>query len=278
MTISPAPVTSIATLSDTAYRKIRGQLAAGTLPPRAALSEPKLARELGMSRTPVREAIRRLVFEGFLVQTAKKGTAVRPLDRDDVAELYELRELVEGHAAAAAAERMPGADLDIVTRLVARMPAVARAAGRGGDTALSAALAQEFFAVDLAFHLMILRAVRNRRIAKIAADFQLLMRLFSHPRQRPTIRVVARSYASHRRILRAIRRHDARAAREAMWDHIRAGKAAALQRFRFDGVQPRPADGTVPATLWDSLPPDVYEQMEPTLLRPTGHTEPPCRP
>lgn len=271
-------MTSIATLSDTAYRKIRAQLAAGTLTPRAALSEPKLARELGMSRTPVREAIRRLVFEGFLVQTAKKGTTVRPLDRDDVAELYELRELVEGHAAAAAAERMPAADLDIASRLVARMPVVARAAGRGGDTVLSAALAREFFAVDLAFHLMILRAVRNSRIAKIATDFQLLMRLFAHPRQVPTIRVVARSYACHRRILRAIRRHDARAAREAMWDHIRAGKAAALLRFRFDDIQPRPTDVTVPAALWEALPPDVYEQMEPALLQPTAHAVQPRRP
>jgi DNA-binding GntR family transcriptional regulator len=268
MSLSRASVNSIATLSDTAYRKIRAQLAAGTLAAPAALSEPKLARELGMSRTPVREAIRRLVFEGFLVQTAKKGTTVRPLDRDDVAELYELRELVEGHAAAAAAERMPAADLDIAAQLVARMPAVARAAGRGGDTPLSTTLAHEFFAVDLAFHLMILRAVRNSRIAKIASDFQLLMRLFTHPRRTPTIRVVARSYACHRRILRAIRRQDARAAREAMWDHIRAGKKAALQRFQFDDTHSRPPDGAVPASLWEALPPDVYEQMEPTLLSP----------
>lgn len=271
-------MTSISTLSDTAYRKIRAQLATGTLTPRAALSEPKLARELGMSRTPVREAMRRLVFEGFLVQTAKKGTTVRPLDRDDVAELYELRELVEGHAAAAAAERMPAADLDTVARLVARMPAVARAAGRGGETPLPTALAREFFAVDLAFHLMVLRAVHNSRIAKIATDFQLLMRLFAHPRKVPTIRVVARSYACHRRILRAIRRHDARAAREAMWDHIRAGKAAALLRFHFSDTLSRPTDGTVPASLWEALPPDVFEKMEPALMQPTPEPQPPRHP
>jgi DNA-binding GntR family transcriptional regulator len=259
-----------ATLRDTAYHKIRAQLASGEMARLAVLSEPRLARQLGMSRTPVREAVRRLVFEGFLVQTPKKGTAVRSLGRDDVAELYELRELVEGYAAAESAERMSGADLDVMARLVARMSAVAREAGRGGDTPLSTALAHEFFAVDLAFHLMILRSVQNTRIAKIAADFQLLMRLFSQPREMPTIRVVARSYAWHRRILRAIGRRDARMAREAMWGHIRAGKAAALQRFCFGENERGPANAAAPGSLWEALPPDVYSQMGFAFLEMAG--------
>jgi DNA-binding GntR family transcriptional regulator len=252
------------TLSDTAYCKLRGQLASGELPPDAVLSEPRLARELGMSRTPVREAVRRLVFEGFLEQTPKKGTIVKRLKPEDVVELYELRELVEGHAAAAAAEQMGGREIGVLAGLVDRMPAIGRAAGRGGETPLTERLATEFFAVDLAFHLMILRTVSNKRIAKIASDFQILTRLFAHPKRTPTIRIVGISYACHRRILRGIRRHDPAAAREAMWAHIRRGKAEALRRFQFDpaAAPGRPADGS----LWASLPPDVYAQMEPTLL------------
>ena len=251
-------------LSESAYLQIRDRLARGDLPPRSAISEPSLARQLGMSRTPVREAVRRLVFEGFLEQTPKKGTLVKPLEREDVAELYELRELVEGHAAAAAAERMGGREINVLDALVRRMPEIGRAAGRGGDTPLPPPLATEFFAVDLAFHLMIFRAVTNMRIAKIASDFQILMRLFAHPRRRPTIRVVAISYGSHRRILRGIRRHDPAAAREAMWAHIRCGKSTALSVFQFDD-QPGAA-GRQPTGLWASLPPDVYAQMEPAFI------------
>jgi len=253
-----------ASLSESAYLQIRDRLARGDLPPRTTISEPSLARQLGMSRTPVREAVRRLVFEGFLEQTPKKGTLVRPLEREDVAELYELRELVEGHAAAAAAERLGGRDINVLEGLVRRMPEIGRAAGRGGDTPLPPPLATEFFAVDLAFHLMILRAVTNKRIAKIASDFQILMRLFAHPKRRPTIRIVALSYACHRRILRGIRRHDPAAARDAMAAHIRRGKATALSAFQF-ADQPTAA-GPQPTGLWASLPPDVYAQMEPALL------------
>jgi DNA-binding GntR family transcriptional regulator len=253
-------------LAESAYQQIRDQLARGDLPPGATLSEPGLARSLGMSRTPVREAIRRLVFEGFLQQTPKKGTLVKPLDRDEVAELYELRELVEGHAAAAAAERMGGHEIGVLEGIVRRMPEIGRAAGRGGDTPLPSALAMEFYAVDLAFHLMILRAVTNKRIARIASDFQILMRLFAHPKRSPTIRVVAISYGCHRRILRGIRRHDPAAAREAMWAHIRRGKAAALSAYQFDD-QPAASDRGQ-SGLWASLPPEIYAQIEPTLLEP----------
>lgn len=253
-----------ASLSESAYVQIRDRLARGDLPPRSTISEPSLARQLGMSRTPVREAVRRLVFEGFLEQTPKKGTLVKPLEREDAAELYELRELVEGHAAAAAAERMGGREINVLDGLVRRMPEIGRAAGRGGDTPLPPPLAMEFYAVDLAFHLMILRAVTNKRIAKIASDFQILMRLFAHPKRRPTIRVVATSYGCHRRILRGIRRHDPAAAREAMWAHIRLGKSIALSVFQF-GDQPAAA-GRQATGLWASLPPDVYAQMEPALL------------
>lgn len=250
-------------LSESAYRTIRQRLSSGQLSSGVEISEPSLARQLGMSRTPVRDAIRRLVFEGFLEQVPKRGTVVRTLGRRDIIELYELRELIEGYAAAAAARRMPPHEIDLLDQFAIRMRDEARSAGRGGDTPLTPGLAQEFLTADMAFHLLVLRAVGNRRIMEIASRYQVLSRLFGHPRKTATIRVVAWAYAAHRRIARCIRRRDAEGARRHMAAHIAQGRRFALQRFMSET-----SDAATPVEendLWSALPDEVLKHLKPDL-------------
>src|SRR6201995_3075492 len=82
-------------LREQAYKHIHGKLLAGELPAGHVLSEHSLAREIGISRTPVREAIQRLEQEGVLEQIPRYGTVVRRPERRDLEELYQLREALE---------------------------------------------------------------------------------------------------------------------------------------------------------------------------------------
>ena len=82
-----------------AYERLVAEIRAGTLRPNDRLTETDLAARFGISRTPVREAIRRLETEGLVIHLARVGATVRALDYAEVTELYEMRAVLEGTAA-----------------------------------------------------------------------------------------------------------------------------------------------------------------------------------
>lgn len=86
------------------YAKIRGDILNGVLEPGEKLREEKLASKLNISRTPIREAIRRLTVEGLLIYIPNRGVTVRNYTIDDVEDAYNLRAVVEGYAASLAAQ------------------------------------------------------------------------------------------------------------------------------------------------------------------------------
>src|ERR1700757_5140456 len=94
----PLP-TSTGSMRDRAYTYIQRKIASGELKPDAPISEIPWAKELNMSRTPVREALNQLVAEGLLEQIPNRGTLVVQLKRRDIIELYELREALEVYSA-----------------------------------------------------------------------------------------------------------------------------------------------------------------------------------
>lgn len=94
-----------------AYARLRGLILDGVLRPGERLLEERLAADLGISRTPVREALARLRSEGFLAGEGRRGLAVRQYSADDVRDIYDFRAIVEGHAAALAADRATPADI-----------------------------------------------------------------------------------------------------------------------------------------------------------------------
>src|SRR4051794_19877249 len=94
-----------ASIQEKAYRYLRGKILSGEFAPGAVLSEASIAREMGNSRGPLREAVRRLTAEGLLRQSPAGGSVVVDFSRREVAELYELREALEVYAAGKAAER-----------------------------------------------------------------------------------------------------------------------------------------------------------------------------
>lgn len=93
------------------YRQLRDAIVEGRLGPGDRLVEQRIAADLGVSRTPVREAIRALAAEGLVVTEVNRGAVVRPLDARDIHDVYEVRARLEGLAAALAAERHRPEDL-----------------------------------------------------------------------------------------------------------------------------------------------------------------------
>lgn len=101
-------------LSDTAYNKIKDALCEGRIVPGDVLSESQLAEEMGMSRTPVREALRALASEGWLEIKNGVGAFVKSISSKDMEDLYEIRCLLETHAARTAVFHITNEEIDIL--------------------------------------------------------------------------------------------------------------------------------------------------------------------
>src|SRR5436190_865850 len=158
-------------IGEKAYLYLRGRIVSGELPPGAALSEASIARELGNSRGPLREAVRRLTAEGFLRPSPTGGSVVVNFSRRDVAELYELREALEVYAAGKAAERgLRPAELDTMQDLVDAVLLLRDELEVSGAHRLGTVAMKRFIRIDLQFHNTLVRAAANSRILKTVAD------------------------------------------------------------------------------------------------------------
>lgn len=242
-----------ASLREQAYDHILRRLTSGELAAGSLISEPSLAKELNMSRTPVREAIRQLALEGFVEQVPRYGTIVRVPDRRELAELFDIREAMESYAVAKAAQCITAADLDLLRRLCREMRAIADELGHSGMAALDEPRLRRFLAVDMAFHMVLLRASGNRRMMKSVAGWRVFMRIFSYRRQAHDLRVVTGAHHYHRRILEAVERHDSDAAHALMSEHIRVSKEEALQCFDGGQADARAVPLGLPEDLWNEL-------------------------
>jgi DNA-binding GntR family transcriptional regulator len=186
---------NIGTAVDAVYEALRRNILDGELPPGHRLRSDVLANELKVSRTPVREALRKLETEG-LVDASRSGLVVRQSSEEDLVEIFYLREALEGMAARLAAENATRAEIDELHALFEDMEAVAAR----GDIALVRKLTGEF-------HLLVCRASHNKRL------IQSLQGLLDHVRQAQSSTLYmpgrpADALKEHRALLRAIAKRD----------------------------------------------------------------------
>jgi DNA-binding GntR family transcriptional regulator len=153
---SPTPLQPLdapATLTESTADVLRERILAGGFAPAERLVEMDIARQLGVSRGPVREALARLREEGLVRDVARRGWFVEELTPDDLQEIYVLRAALESRAARLIIERGDTAALDTLASIVARMR---QAAGRGDR--------EGFAQLDLDLHEQIVRLSGNRRL------------------------------------------------------------------------------------------------------------------
>ena len=224
----------LSTLSarDRAYQLIQQKIVAGELTGGSRVSEVALAKELGSSRTPIREAIALLVSGGVLEQTSHKGTIVTDLTRQDIIELYELREALEVYAVGKVAHNsIAGADRDRLAGFVEEIRLLREELITSGHSTLNSHQMKVFMAADFSYHTLLLRLAENRRILKVVRDTRLLIRIFSLRRQGHNAAQLEQIHRFHKEILDLVLQKNAVTATSALAEHIRLSQRERLEEF-----------------------------------------------
>jgi DNA-binding GntR family transcriptional regulator len=193
--------------SAAATEVIREAIVDGRLPPGQRLKEEELARELGISRTPVREALLILQTEGLVDAAPNRGAVVRSHDADDLEDLYQLRALLEGYAARRAAANISQAAIDGLWASCDRFENLIE-----GDV-------QELVKENLLFHNVILDAAQSRRVAELIRKvIELPLVYRSYIWYSIDQRRISAHY--HRQITRALEARDGERAELVMKEHV----------------------------------------------------------
>lgn len=202
------------------YITLRQDILNNTYRPGQRLSEEAIAQELNVSRTPVREALKRLHAEGFVEITPHRGAVVRDPSGEELAELCTVREVLEGLAARLAARSISLIEVYSLERLLAEMEA-AMAEGRLAD----------LDALNFQFHETIWIASRNRYLAHQLRQ----LRQFVHRLQESTLTVQGRkeeAYREHKALFEACAAGDPDEAERLAREHVRKAESVRLMVWR----------------------------------------------
>ncbi|WP_296869564.1 GntR family transcriptional regulator [Tibeticola sp.] len=183
------------------------------LQPGAWIDEMRLAQELGISRTPLREALKVLAAEGLVTMKVRRGAYVTEVSEKDLRDVYHLLALLEADAAAEVAARADATDLAALQAL-------------HGELEAAVADRDRFFAVNERFHMALLERADNRWRLQMVADLRKVMKLNRHHSLLKRGRI-EESLAEHRTLMAALRAGDAQAARDGMQRHFANGLEAA---------------------------------------------------
>ncbi|HXN82287.1 MAG TPA: GntR family transcriptional regulator [Myxococcales bacterium] len=204
-------------LSAQAYRQVRAAILRGEHSPGEVLFETHLADKLGMSRTPVREALQVLARDGFVEIIPNRGYLVPRLSMSDVRELFELRESLEGLATRCAAIRVTSAEIAELEQLYDRYE-------REQNWEASVRIGTEF-------HNRILSLAGNSRLTTILGALNAQISLTRLTQLRDVRGRRDESVLEHRAILKAIQQRDPAAAERLSRAHVRRSSEATLQAF-----------------------------------------------
>ncbi|MGI5325151.1 GntR family transcriptional regulator [Actinomadura nitritigenes] len=204
----------MARATDTAYDALRRMILSGEAAAGSRLGEAELAETLGLSRTPVREALQRLGADGLVEVLPHRGARVVRWTRRDLEEIFELRSLLEPYAAARAARMAPGED--VLADLLGQCDAMEAAVAAGDFTRVAQ--------LNSLFHAAVIDASRNRRLPAMLTSVMhapLIVGTF----RRYDAGEMARSMNHHRELVAAMAARDPDWAESVMRAHIRAAAA-----------------------------------------------------
>ncbi|NLM21240.1 MAG: GntR family transcriptional regulator [Peptococcaceae bacterium] len=217
----PVKLDNYKPLREIVLEALREAIINGVLEPGERLMEVQLAEELGVSRTPVREAIRKLELEGFVVMMPRKGAYVAGVSYKDIKDVFEIRAALEGLAAGLAAEKVTDNEIEQLERVL--------------HYEKEPATLEEMVQNDTDFHALLYKASRNERLINILGNLREQIHRF----RSTSLAVPGRlRYAiqEHRAIVDAIARHDVEEAQTLATAHIE--NAANVM---FDALREKPS-------------------------------------
>jgi len=195
--------------------RLRGQIFAHELAPGSWLDEQSLAVQFGISRTPMREAIKLLAAEGLVTIKLRRGAYVTEVERSDLEQIFTVLSLLEAEAAKEAATKANESQLNQLDDLHHRLEKAA------ADRDI-----EQFFEINVRFHELILYIAGNKWLNGVICDLRKVLKLQRKDSLNRTGRL-QNSLLEHRQILEAILKGDANAAEMAMRKHLAQGLEAA---------------------------------------------------
>lgn len=207
-------------LREIVFETLREAIINGHLKAGERLMEVQLAEELGVSRTPVREAIRKLELEGFVVMIQRKGAYVADLSTKDIADVFEIRSALESLAAALACERITDEELEELEHLLIKV----NQCTENNDL-------EKLVEVDTQFHDVLYRASRNERLAQIINNLREQIQRFrkismgAPGRMRETLK-------EHKLLVEAIAERNVDLARTLAQEHIENAENRMMEAIR----------------------------------------------
>ena len=192
--------------------RLREQIFNRELEPGSWIDEQRLSVEYGISRTPLREALKVLAVEGLVTMKVRRGAYVTEMSRDDVRQVYHLLSLLESDAAAEVAANATDAELAELRAVHEQLEGAVNKRDR-------------FFTLNEGFHMLLLSLARNRWREQIVQDLRKMMKLNRHHSLFTQGRL-AESLTEHRAMMAALEARDATAAAQLMRAHFDNGLAA----------------------------------------------------
>ena len=215
--LQPIRLDAYKPLSEVVSETLRSAIQDGTLKPGERLMEIPLAEELGVSRTPIREAIRKLELEGFVVMVPRRGTYVANISLKDITQVFEIRSALEELASGLAAERITSDEIETLERMLVEI----------GDHMENKDM-DSVVAADVAFHEVLYKASRNERLADIVHNLrEQTYRFRSFSMNQPGR--LRKTWEEHRLLVEAIASHNAVQARKLARIHMEHSEQTLLQ-------------------------------------------------
>ena len=202
------------------HGNLKEQILSGRLPPGTHLLESTIAEQMQVSRSPVREAFRWLERDGLIDLRSNQGAFVRSLTVVEISEIYTVRALLEGYAAALAAEKAGEQEARSLRQSLERLLRLAR---EGGVEATLAA--------DFDVHRHVWEIAGHHLLQELLDRLEVQIRMFLSA-QAPSFEDLYSSVQSHTEIIDAIEAHNPTAARESMEKHITEAGTLTLTRLR----------------------------------------------
>ena len=218
--LSPIQLENYKPLREIVLEALKDAIVNGKLKPGERLMEQQVAEELCVSRTPVREAIRKLEIEGFIIIVPRKGAYVSDVSLKDIAQVFEVRAAMEALAAGLAAQRISDEQLEMLEKKLTKTENIA------GDSDLDSII--QF---DTDFHEIIYDASRNDRLVQILNNLREQIQryrttsLASPGRFKDTIK-------EHRELLDAISTRDITLAQRVAKEHIENAEGTIMEAFK----------------------------------------------
>lgn len=223
-------------LRDVVSDVLRQAIKDGVLKPGERLMEIRLAEELGVSRTPIREAVRKLEQEGFVVMVPRRGTYVADISLKDIAQVFEIRSALEELAAGLAAERITPDELESLERILVEINEYI--ANDDFDKIVDA---------DVRFHDILYQASRNQRLVDILHNLREQMLRFRSISMHYPGRLAA-TWEEHRQMVENIANHNGAMARKVAKKHMENSEKTLLKGISQDEESARQIHELFPHT------------------------------